>query len=81
MIEVVIRWLGGSESRHEVHQGLRRYDSLGDHTKLKDRVKELRGAGQTGEQIAEMLNRRAIGRRGAVHSPATEFGDCSCSWD
>jgi hypothetical protein len=56
VVEVVIRWLGGSESRHEVHQGLRRYDGLGDYPKLKDRVTELRGAGRTGEQIAEMLN-------------------------
>lgn len=57
VIDVVIRWLGGSESRQEVHQGLRRYDGLGDYTRLKDRVTELRGAGRTGEQIAEALNK------------------------
>jgi DNA invertase Pin-like site-specific DNA recombinase len=56
VIEVVVRWLGGSESRHEVHQGLRRYDGLGDYARLKGRVTELRGAGRTGEQIAETLN-------------------------
>lgn len=56
VIEIVVRWLGGLESRHEVHQGLRRYDGLGDYPKLKDRVTELRGAGRTGEQIAETLN-------------------------
>ena len=56
VIEVVVHWLGGSESRHEVHQGLRRYDGLGDYARLKERVTELRGAGRTGEQIAETLN-------------------------
>src|SRR5512135_366988 len=44
-------------SRHEAHQGLRRYDGLGDYARLKGRVTELRGAGRTGEQIAEALNR------------------------
>ena len=56
VIDVVIHWLGGSESRHEVHQGLRRYDGLGDYARLKERVTELRGDGRTGEQIAEALN-------------------------
>src|SRR5262249_53081927 len=56
VIEVGVRWLGGWESRHEVHQGLRRYDGLGDYPRLKGRVTELRGAGRTGEQIAEALN-------------------------
>ena len=56
VIDVVIRWLGGTESRQEVHQGLRRYDGLGDYPQLKERVTELRGAGRTGEHIAEVLN-------------------------
>jgi hypothetical protein len=56
VIEVVVRWLGESESRHEVHQGQRRYDGLGDYPGLKRRVTELRGGGRTGEQIAEALN-------------------------
>jgi DNA invertase Pin-like site-specific DNA recombinase len=57
VVEVAIRWRGGSESRHEVHQGLRRYDQLGDYARLVERVKELRASGRTGEQIAEALNR------------------------
>ena len=57
VVEVVVRWRGGSESRHEVHQGLRRYDQLGDYAGLAARVRELRAAGRTGEQIAEVLNR------------------------
>jgi DNA invertase Pin-like site-specific DNA recombinase len=56
-VEVRVHWRGGWESRHEVHQGLRRYDQLTDYEKLKGRVAVLRGAGQTGEQIAEVLNR------------------------
>ncbi|MHB8736559.1 MAG: recombinase family protein [Terriglobales bacterium] len=56
VIEVLVRWRGGSESRHEVHQGLRRYDQLGDYDSLKARVSALRGSGHTGEQIASHLN-------------------------
>jgi DNA invertase Pin-like site-specific DNA recombinase len=57
VIDVVIHRVGGSESRQEVHQGLRRYDRLGDYAALKERVTELRGDGRTGEQIAEAWNR------------------------
>jgi DNA invertase Pin-like site-specific DNA recombinase len=56
VLDVVIRWLGGSEGRHEVHQGLRRYDGLSDYAQLKGRVRELRGEGRTGEQVAVALN-------------------------
>jgi hypothetical protein len=56
-VEVVVRWRGGSESRHEVRQGLRRYDQLRDYEGLRGRVAALRGEGRTGEQIAEVLNR------------------------
>jgi hypothetical protein len=56
-VEVVVRWRGGAESRHEVQQGLRRYDQLGDYESLRSRVTALRGEGQTGEQVAEILNR------------------------
>jgi Recombinase/Recombinase zinc beta ribbon domain len=55
-IDLVIRWRGGSESRHEVRQGLRRYDHLDGYDRLEGRVTMLRGAGRTGEQIAETLN-------------------------
>lgn len=41
--EVVVRWRGGSESRHVVHQGLRRYDQLGDYAGSEARVRALRG--------------------------------------
>jgi hypothetical protein len=57
VIEVVARWRGGAESRHEVYQGLRRYADLAGFDALRARVRELRGQGKTGEQIAEALNR------------------------
>jgi DNA invertase Pin-like site-specific DNA recombinase len=55
-IEVLVRWRGGTESRHEVQQGLRRYDQLSAYEGLRARVTTLRGEGQTGEQIAAALN-------------------------
>jgi len=56
-IEVMVRWRGGTETRHEVHQGLRRTADLSGFAALRARVTELRGQGQTGEEIAETLNR------------------------
>jgi hypothetical protein len=56
-IEVVVRWRGGAESRHEVYQSLRRYADLTGFEALRSRLTELRGQGKTGEQIAEVLNR------------------------
>jgi hypothetical protein len=56
VIEVVVRWRGGQESRHEVHQRLRRYEDLEGHEELTARVRALRGEGQTGEQIAAVLS-------------------------
>jgi DNA invertase Pin-like site-specific DNA recombinase len=57
VVEVLVHWRGGSESRHVVHQRLRRYDQLADYSGLEDRVKALRAAGRTGGQIADALNR------------------------
>jgi hypothetical protein len=55
-VEVVVRWRGGAESRHEVQQGLQRYNQLSDYEELRARVTTLRGEGQSGEQIASLLN-------------------------
>jgi DNA invertase Pin-like site-specific DNA recombinase len=57
VIEVVVRWRGGAESRHEVYQGLRRYADLAGFEALRERVTQLRGQGKTGGQIAQELNR------------------------
>jgi len=56
-IDIVVRWRGGAESRHKVCQALRRTADLTGFAALRERVLKLRGQGQTGEQIAEQLNR------------------------
>ncbi len=56
-VGVVIHWRGGSVTRHEIRQGLRTYRSLSGLADLRRRILELRGDGQTGEGIAEVLNR------------------------
>lgn len=56
-VEVAIHWRGGSVTRHEIRQGLRTYAALEGLEKLRARLLELRGDGQTGEAIAEVLNR------------------------
>lgn len=68
-IEVVVRWRGGAETRHEVYQSLRRYADLTGFESLRARVTELRRQGKTGEQIAEELNRE--GHRTARGGPYT----------
>ena len=56
-IEVVIHWRGGSVTRHEIRQGLRTYTALEGLEKLRARMLELRGDGQTADAIAAALNR------------------------
>jgi len=56
-VAVVIHWRGGVSTRHEIRQGLRTYQSLGEMTKLRERVLELRGDGHLAEEIAATLNR------------------------
>ena len=59
-ISVVVRWRGGLESRHEVRQGVQRYEQLAGYCDLKDRVLRLRGEGLTGDQIATALNQEGF---------------------
>jgi hypothetical protein len=59
-VDVVIRWAGGHESRHEVRRGVRRYDHLSNYTLLRDRMIELRRCGATSEEIAEHLNHEGL---------------------
>lgn len=56
-VGAAIYWRGGTVTRHEIRQGLRTYRSLGGLTKLRVRILELRGAGQTADAIADILNR------------------------
>ncbi len=55
-VEVVVHWWGGILSHHQVRQGLRRGADLPHYEALCARVRELRGQGKTGEEIADLLN-------------------------
>jgi hypothetical protein len=56
-VAVVVHWRGGTVTRHDITQGLRRYTDLGRYDELRARVIALRGDGLTADQIAEDLNR------------------------
>lgn len=80
-VEVVIHWRGESVTRHEVRQGLRTYTALEGLEKLRARMLELRGDGQTADAIAAALNREGYHvARGAaftgarVHQLLAKFG-------
>src|SRR5207245_2345235 len=55
-VDVVIHWRGGTTTRHEVRQGLRKYTSIERYAELRQRVVTLRGDGLTADQIADVLN-------------------------
>jgi DNA invertase Pin-like site-specific DNA recombinase len=55
-VTVVVHWRGGVVTRHEIRQGLRTYQSLGQLTNLRERILELRGDGHTADTIAARLN-------------------------
>lgn len=55
-VTVVVHWQGGTTTRHEITQGLRRYTDLHQYNQLRQRVTMLRGEGKTAEQIAAILN-------------------------
>jgi DNA invertase Pin-like site-specific DNA recombinase len=57
VIDLVVHWRGGQQSRHTTHQGTQHYEQLQQYDQLRARVTGLRGEGLTGEQIAEVLNR------------------------
>jgi DNA invertase Pin-like site-specific DNA recombinase len=59
-IDLTVRWRGGAETYHTVQQGLRCYSQLNDLGALKERLLQLRGEGQTGDEIAEALNREGF---------------------
>ena len=72
-VEVAIHWKGGSVSRHEVVRSVARFEQLGDFARLKARVLELRGQGQTAKEIAGRLNAEGFRppRRGKRFTAAT----------
>jgi DNA invertase Pin-like site-specific DNA recombinase len=56
-VDMCIHWRGGTSTRHEIRQGLRKYTALDGLAKLRARILELRGDGQTADAIAVVLNR------------------------
>ncbi len=58
-VMIVVHWRGGTVTRQEIAQGLRRYTALDRYDELRQRVLKLRGDGMTAEQIAEVLNRES----------------------
>jgi DNA invertase Pin-like site-specific DNA recombinase len=55
-IDMVIHWRGGSTTRHEVRQGLRKSASIERFAELQPRIVTLRGDGLTADAIADILN-------------------------
>ena len=51
-----IHWIGGFESRHDFARPVRSYEQLADGDLLMKRLVELREAGKTAEQTADILN-------------------------
>lgn len=63
VVDVTIHWIGGYRSQHEVRRSVARYADLRDHDRLITRLRELRDAGHTAEEIAQQLNAEGF------HSP------------
>jgi DNA invertase Pin-like site-specific DNA recombinase len=61
-VEVILRWVGGYESRHEVRRPVSSYRRLHDGDVIKDRICELKHQGLSYAEVARRLN--AEGHRG-----------------
>jgi hypothetical protein len=55
-VEVAITWSGGSASRHEMVRPVQRYEQLADYRRLRARIDQLRGSGQSMAVVAAALN-------------------------
>lgn len=60
--ECTIHWVGGYESRHAFVRPVRTYAQLSAGDLLKKRLTELRDAGKTAEQTADILNAEGFQR-------------------
>lgn len=56
-VAVTLEWAGGFGSRHEVFRPVQGYRQKADFARLVARIQELRAAGSSLDQIAEVLNR------------------------
>lgn len=56
VVEVMIRWAGGFQSRHEIRRSVARYGQLRNYDRLRSRIADLRTAGLSARRIADQLN-------------------------
>jgi DNA invertase Pin-like site-specific DNA recombinase len=56
LTEVTIQWAGGYESRHRLVRPVRTYEQLSQRDLLMQRITQLREAGKTAGQTADILN-------------------------
>lgn len=56
MVDVEVHWCGGYVGHHEIRRPVGRYEFLADFERMKTRIIELRGEGQTAGDIANALN-------------------------
>jgi hypothetical protein len=69
-VEVAISWSGGSASRHEMVRPVQRYEQLADYRRLRARIDQLRGSGQSMAVVAGRPQRGGLPPAqagGAVH--------------
>ena len=59
-VGVTIRWAGGVLTGHEIVRPVRRYDQLADHSRLLNRIDELRKEGLPLATVAERLNQEGF---------------------
>lgn len=55
-VKVAIHWSGGSISQHDLVRTVQRYEQLADYPRLCARIDELRGEGQSMDEVAACLN-------------------------
>jgi DNA invertase Pin-like site-specific DNA recombinase len=55
-VEVAIRWAGGFVSQHRLVRSVQSYEQLADYPRLRARIEELRGQGQSMAEVAACLN-------------------------
>jgi hypothetical protein len=55
-VTLAITWSGGAVRRHELVRTVQRYEQLTNYPQLVARIEQLRGSGQSMEQVAATLN-------------------------
>jgi hypothetical protein len=77
-VAVALHWVGGAVRSHPLTRPVRRYEQLADYTRLRDRIAELRGAGESMAAVAECLNREGFRPPNARRGSAVAWSPASC---